>query len=181
MVGVIVAIISSVIASVIGLLAIKHQRRGNEIAIKNSPTRLVVVPGIALPGPIDEMIFQTKHSVHLEHAMCNLKTYLGIKVTNDSLFPVTLKAVGFKNELHGEDKLMDPDEIGMWQNGFYKSRESFPVELAPDQTCEVYERVTIGRTDKIELVAFAMTQDGIRFEGTSEIMPFLKSRELHVA
>lgn len=150
---------------VLGILNYRHR-------ISEAPTRLRVLPKLAFPGPLDEMVPVSHCSPEVEQALKSLKTYMCVEVTNLSATAKTIFEIGLVAD---DGKEMPWREMDLeWMEPSRK----FPLVLAPNETGAAYIRILLDDDQSLYPIGYARTDCGERFTGRSPVVNDLLSRAL---
>lgn len=160
---------TAIIGAITGIgglvLGIMHHRH----RMREARTRLRVLPKLAFPGPMDEMVTETYFSDRVASALKGLKAYLCIEVTNLSSTSQTILEMGGV----GADGKRTP-----WREPDSMEPMEFPMILKPDQLGAAYLRVVPTDYAKLNAVVYVKTDCGEYFEGESPVVTdFLKQLE----
>lgn len=140
---------------VLGVLNYRHQ-------IRQSKTKIRVVPSLAFRDPMDAMVSESYLSGEVRDAIARLTTYACIEVTNLSAVRQTIVEVGWITETG--------DYEGWRQAEVDPPHLDFPVHLRPDEAIKVYLPLGKPVVAALRPTAYARTHDGGHFQGRSPVI-----------
>lgn len=152
----------AIIGAITGIGGLVPGVRNHRHSLRESRTRIRVLPKLAFPGPLDEMVTQTYYSEEVERALSSLKAYVCIEVKNLSATPQTILELGVV--------LGSGDRIPWREPEWGDADQSVPLTLGADEVGAAYLRIVPDEDDQFAAVVYAKTDCGDYFEGDSPIL-----------
>ena len=170
-----ITLVSALVGTVTGIGGLWVALANRRHLLRTSAPKLRVIPELAFPGPLDEMVNQTFFNDSVEHALESLKTFACATLTNTGAKELTVFEVGFKNA-EAQIPWRSPDCIWInpndeWRDSSYVDKlQPFPLTIPPDQTISIYIRVWPRRENSMHSQMYAKIDSGEVFVGSSPIL-----------
>lgn len=157
-----VTLTTAIIGAITGVgglvLGVKNRRH----SLREAKTKMRVLPKLAFPGPMDEMVAETYYSDRVASALKRLKVYFCIEVINLSAIQQTILELGVVDADGKRTPWREPE----WMEPV----ETFPMSLKPDQAGAAYIRIMPDDYGKLKSLVYVKTDCGEYFEGESPII-----------